>query len=639
MRIFVTASTISVDRARRQLRGTLVRYGELGHTNVGPLRFRPGSIEIPGDLPAVDLTREHDFADVRGSLALVDDNAERMYVGFKVADGPEGDIALEEADGPTRVRAGLSLVVEVLELDAEGWVVKARLVNVGQVENPAFNSSRIDLVAASHTSGTSRATNEGDKMTPEQIARLAELLGLDTRTPEQETELQSLVALMPAPADQAAAAVEAAAAETAAAETAAAAAAVETAAAETVTAGTPAAPAPVTASAVPGGQSTVTASTTTVQPRGVNALDQMISGMVDGLRTRKAGGNPLPLITAALTDVTNTAHTDKIEQKGWSGELFSGVEYQPIFSPNLEPGPLDNWEGKGWRFKQTPAVQDYAGDKAAIPSGSVVTEESLWEAAIGAVGIDIDRKFFDFPNGEFLKSLFEAMAESVVILRDQKSGLYITSEAIEPTKKVTVATTNADATIVAPAGAVTAAYVGRPVTGAGIPANTTVLSFTDATHFELSANATATAGAVVIEVGLPSPSLLKAAARVAQSLTRRYNGTKAPASPSSGPDYLYVNDEDWFGMLDINQFEVPTYLSAYGIKPETFIPTEDVPSGFVIGGVKKAAKLRTEKNPIVIDALNIAQGGVDKAFHTYWAIEQQHLRGVQKAHFSAVVEA
>lgn len=66
-------------------------------------------------------------------------------------------------------------------------------------------------------------------------------------------------------------------------------------------------------------------------------------------------------------------------------------------------------------------------------------------------------------------------------------------------RSVTIGTTSADATITFTSGAITAADVGLSITGTGIPASTTILSFTDATHAELSANATAT--------GSPSASL------------------------------------------------------------------------------------------------------------------------------------
>lgn len=624
------AAALDSTPGRRQLRGTLFRYGEEGLTSAGPLRVRPGAIQLPEDLSTVPLVRDHDATAVRGHLAVVDDTAERMYVVLQVDDGTEGDAALADAEGPGRARAGLSYYIDPYEVDAEGWVVKGVLSHIGQVAEPAYNSGRIDAIAAAMNPGASRSNNNpGGSMTPEQIARLAELRNQATRTPEEETELAELVNLA---LDQVAAAPEAAA------EPAPAAPAQPVAAAEPAPAEPPAQPVAAAASVPAGNVPSLVRPAATTQPQGNNHFERMITGLVQAFESKKRGGNPMPGISAALNDVTSTAHTSDIEPLGWSGELFSGVAYESVFSQHLSKGDLTNWKGQGWRFTQTPSIQDYAGDKAAIPTGSVGTEEQLYEAARGAVGIDVDRKYFDFPNGEFLASLFQAIAETWEMLVDDKSGLFIVSEAVEVTKPVTVATTSGDATVTAPAGKVVAADIGRPITGAGIPASTTVLSITNSTTFEMSANATVTATGVSAQVGQASASLLKAAARLAMSLKRRYNGTKAPTS--TGPDYLYVNDNDWFGMLDLTELELPAYLSAFGISPETFIPTEDVPAGFIIGGVDKAAKLRTEsRSPIVVDALNLANGGIDKAFYGYWAIEQQHLRGIQKASYAAVVEA
>lgn len=65
---------------------------------------------------------------------------------------------------------------------------------------------------------------------------------------------------------------------------------------------------------------------------------------------------------------------------------------------------------------------------------------------------------------------------------------------------VTVSTTSGSAAIVATAGTFSAADVGFPVWGPGIPAGAVVQTFTDATHVTLSVNATATATGVAAAV-------------------------------------------------------------------------------------------------------------------------------------------
>jgi hypothetical protein len=67
-------------------------------------------------------------------------------------------------------------------------------------------------------------------------------------------------------------------------------------------------------------------------------------------------------------------------------------------------------------------------------------------------------------------------------------------------RSLSVTTVSADATITFASGAITSADVGLSITGTGIPASTTILSVTNATTAELSANATASA-TVTAELG------------------------------------------------------------------------------------------------------------------------------------------
>lgn len=70
------------------------------------------------------------------------------------------------------------------------------------------------------------------------------------------------------------------------------------------------------------------------------------------------------------------------------------------------------------------------------------------------------------------------------------------------TRTITGTTTNGDATVTVTSGSVYESDEGLGVSGAGIPGATTILTWTDATHFELSANATASATVTItITVG------------------------------------------------------------------------------------------------------------------------------------------
>lgn len=74
-------------------------------------------------------------------------------------------------------------------------------------------------------------------------------------------------------------------------------------------------------------------------------------------------------------------------------------------------------------------------------------------------------------------------------------------------------TTNGSKTVTSATGAFTAADVGKPISGTGIPAATTIASINSSTSVQTSANSTATATGVTVTIGaaftiaLPAASL------------------------------------------------------------------------------------------------------------------------------------
>lgn len=405
-RLTLTAALVArVDYTRRTLSGTVFRYGEVGQTSAGPLSVAPGALEWPTDVTAVGLTREHDRDTVRGHVAMVDDSPERLYIAARVADGPAGDAALAEAS--SRERAAFSFDLEDAVVQ-DGVITAARVAYMGQVANPAFNSARIDQIAA--------ANQEGNSMTQEQRERLAALRAQETLTQTEAAELSQLAALEAAEGEQ---------------ENPG-----EGDQPETTTETTQAARRPVAASIppVPSGVPGPARSATTTRP--VSQLETFIQNVSAAARRRSGLSGLQQVITAALADVTQTGVGGDIAAPGWSAELWSGLQYVPQWTPLLSSGDLTNWEGTGWRWVTKPDIDDYAGDKAAIPSAGLDTEQSSYEAARMAVGHDIDRKFFDFPgpdNAAFLRSYLEAVRESWAVKLDAKAEAYILANATAAT--------------------------------------------------------------------------------------------------------------------------------------------------------------------------------------------------------------
>jgi hypothetical protein len=147
-------------------------------------------------------------------------------------------------------------------------------------------------------------------------------------------------------------------------------------------------------------------------------------------RALRPGGGGLTAITAAFSDVTD-ATVVGTEAPAWSGELWSGLQYEPEWTPLLNSGDLTSWEGSGWRWVTKPSMEDYAGDKAAVPSAALATEPGSYEAARMACGHDIDRKYWDFPGGAaFLQSYGEAAREDWAVKLDAKVRAYILANAV-----------------------------------------------------------------------------------------------------------------------------------------------------------------------------------------------------------------
>lgn len=393
----ITASTTS-----RTLGGVVVRYGEYGRTSAGRLRVKAGALRFPDDLTRVKLTREHDRDQSRGHLVAMADDGSQLRISARVSDGPDGDAALLDASDGTRDGLSFDVVDAVIEGD---WIVDAEVIAIGQVGIPAYGDGRIDQIAANQTQ---QGNPTGGSMTEEQRARLAELRAKQNLTDAERAELDTLVALETAEQEGAQASDDGDQGNQGGGDQGE----------QRTTASVP---------AVPSGAGPARRSPTTTAPRQPQGghLRRFVDALAAGLAP---GGN----VTAALADITNSgADGGILSTPAWSGELWSGVQHEREFVPLLNHGDLTNWEGKGWRWVTKPEMQDYAGNKAAIPSAPVDTEPSGYTAARMAVGHDLDRKFYDFPDRAFLESYVSAVAESWSVKSDLKALAYITTNAAD----------------------------------------------------------------------------------------------------------------------------------------------------------------------------------------------------------------
>jgi HK97 family phage prohead protease len=138
----------AADSERRTIVGTVVPYGHIGQTSLGPVTFAAGSVRA-GD--TVKLVLEHDLKRPIGRATGFVDGPERLVGTFRLSHTTAASDALVEAsDG---LRDGLSVGARIIEhtVDANGTMVvtAADLVEVSLVHTPAFSDAVVSQVAAS----------------------------------------------------------------------------------------------------------------------------------------------------------------------------------------------------------------------------------------------------------------------------------------------------------------------------------------------------------------------------------------------------------------------------------------------------------------------------------------------------------
>ena len=138
----------AADPERRTIVGTVVPYGSVGQTSLGPVTFAAGSIDTS---EMVKLVLEHDMKRPIGRASGFVDGPERLVGTFRLSHTTAASDALVEAsDG---LRDGLSVGARIREhtIDANGVMVvtAADLVEVSLVHTPAFSDAVVTQVAAS----------------------------------------------------------------------------------------------------------------------------------------------------------------------------------------------------------------------------------------------------------------------------------------------------------------------------------------------------------------------------------------------------------------------------------------------------------------------------------------------------------
>jgi HK97 family phage prohead protease/HK97 family phage major capsid protein len=162
----------AADAERRIIVGTVVPYGQIGDTSMGPVTFAAGSVSA-GDM--VKLVLEHDMKRPIGRATGFVDGPERLVGTFRLSHTTAASDALVEAsDG---LRDGLSVGARISEytVNDQGVMVvtAADLVEVSLVHTPAFSDAVVSQVAASAPEEDDTPDESEEDIVPEETTEVA----------------------------------------------------------------------------------------------------------------------------------------------------------------------------------------------------------------------------------------------------------------------------------------------------------------------------------------------------------------------------------------------------------------------------------------------------------------------------------
>lgn len=310
-------------------------------------------------------------------------------------------------------------------------------------------------------------------------------------------------------------------------------------------------------------------------------------GMVFGAMAQVKGGisdADSMAVLAALSDITTTGlGVDGLYQANWVGKVWQGKTYARKFIDLVTHGTNISIGGKkGFKLAQGSAlVQAWAGNKTELPSGTATT--SLVSSTLRKYGFaaDIAREFYDLPGGA---EVIEAFVRGVVDSYAKVSDLDALNDIVK-----------------------TAAWNGSGNWGSNV---TGVIA--PATY-----------------PGVDGHNYAGAIGQLIQAIT-------AVQDADDTPSFAIVNSAAWNQLIYTPKDLIPEFVS-FGFNTDgtgsadgkvQVVKAPD--SGFTLGsnvyttlpavvaGSKQAIEFdEIGETPIVLDALDIAKGGVDKAVVGY----------------------
>lgn len=541
----------------RTITGLLIPFNELGQTNAGRFMVEAGAIALPSDPSVISLNTDHQRAQNVGRASRVWETAKGIMATFVMAKTPEGDAALQDALDPNGKRRRLSGEFHTAIQAGKAVPGSGRLWGGALVPMGAFPSA---MVLAEDRSSSSKYVTEYTDAEGV-VWRRVETTDTTTTDTENGVETTSVTTVTettegePTMADQ-----------------------------PIPVAAQAVAPAPV--AAVP---ATVLAGlpADVVTPPGVTAPvddSRQVLAALASLRTNPRDAAAMEVL-AAIADITmsgtNTLPGTNVLRPNWLGKLYQGIPYVREYVQLCNLGneisaagklgmkvvrgtaasPLGPQDGT-WPGNKQP-INGYRGDSSTL--GSLLYRF--------AVGNDIDRSLYDLPGGwEVVQEFLQLIIEDYLFWSDR-----IARE-----------------TILAAAGA--------PVTAKAYPAIYTT-------------NGTTALGMLIQGI---------LAVRKRKADGRRDQPTFAILNDLAFEQIAYAVGGDQnlpafitlaLSALNVPQSEIGQLGNVIAVNGDNGIvgtPSVTVGSKMGIDFDELAG------GPLVIDAVDLARGGIDKATHGYF---------------------
>nr|WP_274637070.1 hypothetical protein [Microbacterium bovistercoris] len=411
--VIIDAGTLELNAEDMTATGLLIPYGVPARSNLGTFTFAAGDVTIPTDVTGMSLNVEHARENVVGGFTKLWEQPEGTFASFKFASTDAGRQAF--ADAQSGKRKNLSAEVAHVRI-RDGKAMPGAVLFAGSVvEHPAFEGAT--LLAALDTPSSDAYDSPEAASSSTYVTEFTDDQGVRWRRIEANTNTTTVERIEEPPAEAPAedpTEQEKETIMTASAVTEPGQQAPAAVVPSTLLASAPTAPAPEAGKPTEVDLGTVFASMALLKSqrpdvsRDQRAEAETLLAALSDIKAEAAGG-----LTTAGSGIT---------QPAWVGRLWQGRRYQRKYLDLLTHlyGGIQLGGRKGFKLDQgTALVTKWAGNKAAIGSGTAST--SLASATVQPYGYaaDVAREWFDLEGGaEVIQAFFEGVTDSYAKVTD-----------------------------------------------------------------------------------------------------------------------------------------------------------------------------------------------------------------------------